>query len=127
MVTKVLSLSNIVPICTRAEEYANVSRETFDVCTSRAVSSLNILDEISLPFVKTGGKFIAMKAAKGTNDYMSAQAGIAKLGGELSKVANLTLSLRKTEIERELYIISKIKQTPIEYPRNYSRIIKKPL
>ena len=54
---KTLSLSNITPICGRAEELPSL-REKFDVCTSRAVARLNVLSELCIPFVRKGGIFL---------------------------------------------------------------------
>ena len=122
-----LALNNIEGICTRAEDFAKDKRESFDICTSRAVASLEVLDELCLPFVKKGGTFIAMKSSKGAEEFSKASNGIAKLGGKLENVEKITLSSEDTSIERELYIIRKITNTPLQYPRNYSQITKKPL
>lgn len=61
-VVKRLDLSNVFIYHERAEEFAKVNREKFDVVTSRAVANLQTLSEISLPMVMEGGYFIAMKA-----------------------------------------------------------------
>ena len=122
-----LILDNIEGICTRAEDFVKNKRESFDVCTSRAVASLEILDELCLPFVKTDGAFIAMKSSKGSEEYAKASNGITKLGGKLENVEKISLLSEDISIERELYIIRKISKTPIQYPRNYSQITKKPL
>ena len=47
----------------RAEEFAKLPeyREAFDVVTARAVASLPMLAEFSLPYVKISGYWIAMK------------------------------------------------------------------
>ena len=59
-VIKRLNLKNITCINTRAENLPDQYREYFDIVTSRAVANLRILCELSLPFLKIKGKFIAM-------------------------------------------------------------------
>lgn len=125
--SKELKLSNINALCVRAEDYANVSRETFDVCTSRAVARLNVLAEICIPFIKVGGKFIAMKSSKGGEELKDAQNGIQKLGCKQELLMQKTFSLGGESIDREIYIFAKTSNTPREYPRNYSQIVKRPL
>jgi 16S rRNA (guanine527-N7)-methyltransferase len=124
---KELSLDNIVAISARAEDFAKNNREKFDVATSRAVARLNILDELCLPLVKVGGLFIAMKSSRGEIEYSEAKTGIDKLGSRLELVEKGTLSFEEMTIERETYIFKKVRQTPNQYPRNYSQIVKKPL
>ena len=48
-------------VTARAEEFAAQRREQYDFATSRAVARLNILLELTAPFVKVGGKVLAMK------------------------------------------------------------------
>ena len=124
---KELSLKNIIAVSARAEDFAKNNREKFDVATSRAVARLNILDELCLPLVKIGGTFIAMKSSRGEIEYSEAKAGIEKLGAKLELVDKGTLRFSELEIERETYIFKKHRQTPVQYPRNYSQIAKKPL
>jgi 16S rRNA (guanine527-N7)-methyltransferase len=76
-----LKLTNINPVNDRAEDYCAKRRESFDCCISRAVARLNILSELCLPFVKVGGKFVAMKSNKATEELAEADRGIALLGG----------------------------------------------
>ncbi len=122
-----LGITNIYPTVGRAEDFVKKARESFDVATSRAVARLNILDELCLPFVKKGGKFIAMKSTKGDEELSEAANGISKLGGAFNKKSSITLTFNEDRIEREIFIFDKISATPEQYPRNYSQIAKKPL
>lgn len=124
---KELELSNVTPVAARAEDFAQKSREHFDVAISRAVARLNILDEFCIPFVKKGGLFIAMKSSRGEEEYNEAKAGISKLGCILDSKETLELSFKNLEITREIYVFNKRTVTPPQYPRNYSQISKKPL
>lgn len=124
-VAKQLGLS-VETLAMRAEDAAKMAeyRENFDVCISRAVARLNILDEICIPFVKKGGTFIAMKGALSDEEYVEAKKGIATLGGTLSENKKSTLA---DFGERALLIIEKIENTPEKYPRAYAKIKKSPL
>ena len=107
----------------RAEKYIESKRETFDYVVARAVSSLPVLSELCIPFVKIDGKFIAYKGNKEeTEDSMYA---IETLGGELTNVYTFELPIE--ESTRSLIEITKKKKTSSNYPRLYDKIIKKPL
>ena len=126
---KNLGLSNVNAIAARAEELAkdNAYRETYDVATARAVASLPVLSELCLPFVKKGGKFIAMKASQGESEVNDAKNAIRICGGSLNKVDKFSLVADIDIGTRVIALIDKIAQTPAKYPRHYSQISKKPL
>lgn len=110
----------------RAEELSrkNVSRETFDFAVARAVANLSSLSELTLPFVKVGGYFIAMKGKEGEEELESAKAAIKTLGGKTESLNSFKLP---DGSERTIIVIKKISQTPTKYPRSSSAILKKPL
>lgn len=122
-----LKITNIIGIAARAEDFAKKNREIFDISISRAVARLNVLSELCLPLTKIGGRFIAMKSSKGEEEYSEAKKGIEILGGSLKDKKSATLSWANIEIDREIYVIEKKAKTPIQYPRNFSQISKKPL
>ena len=123
-VCKELNLSNAKAICARAEELAKDSgyRESYDVCTARAVARLNTLCEYTLPFVKKGGYFVAYKG-DATEELTEAQNAISVLGGKLEKVVSFELEGAK----RQIIVIKKVKNTPEIYPRGNGKERKKPL
>ncbi len=123
-VCKELEFKSAKAICGRAEELAkdNNFRESFDVCTARAVARLNTLLEYSLPFVKVGGYFIAYKG-DATEEITEAQNAIKILGGKIEKVQDFELEGAK----RQIIVIKKVKNTPKEYPRGNGKERKKPL
>lgn len=110
----------------RAEEIARNTdyREAYDICVSRAVAKTNILSEYTLPFVKTGGYFIAYKSDT-SEEISEAQNAIDILGGKIEK--ELSFTLPDTDISRKLILIKKIKSTPDKYPRRPGKPQKKPL
>lgn len=124
---KNLGLDNLAAVCARAEEYIGQARESFDVCTSRAVARLNVLSELCVPFVKVGGLFVAMKSDKGAEEAKEAEIGIKKLGAVPTKMFASRLACGDVAIEREIRIYKKLGLTPSQYPRKYSQILKKPL
>lgn len=111
---------------TRAEEAGQSKeyRETFDIVCSRAVAALNVLCEYCLPFVKVGGYFVAMKAAKAQEEIDGAKAAIKLLGGKIVEEKSFNLS---DGGERNIIIIKKISHVPPKYPRVSAQIAKKPL
>ncbi len=125
-----LGLTNVIAIAERAEVLGNSAehRELYDYATARAVASLPILTELCLPFVKVGGRFIAMKGQKGEDELNAATNAIIKCGGVLKKQTTITLAADWCAPEtRTIVICAKAKPTPREFPRHYSKISKKPL
>ena len=92
-------------------------RETFDFATARAVAPLNILAEYCLPFVKVGGRFVALKGSN--EETESFKGAIEKLGGELEESVSYKLP---NGDKRCLVIIKKISQTPTIFPRKPKKI-----
>lgn len=99
-------------------------REKFDLVTARAVANMNTLSEYCMPFVKVGGIFAPMKAAKADEELESAENAIKLLGGKVDKVCHLNIDNCG---ERCIIITKKISQTPPKYPRASAQISKKPL
>ncbi len=127
---KALGLDNVQAVCARAEEFVNndIRRESFDYATARAVSRLNVLAELALPFVKIGGTFIALKAKDGESELAEALGGIEVLGGQVESTKALTLTdTDGFSAQRVIVNIKKVSQTPPKYPRAYAKITKKPL
>lgn len=106
----------------RSEELGRVRREKYDIATARAVAAMPVLTELCLPFVKVGGRFIALKSVN--EDVGAAKNAIKILGGELEKTEDYKLP---NGDGRRLAVVRKISQTPTKYPRSYANITKKPL
>ncbi len=110
----------------RAEDAGHRSdlRERFDVATARAVASLPVLCEYCLPFVRTGGAFLAMKGLAAGEAAEAARA-IHLLGGKLKAVHEFILP--GTEMKRAVIIIEKVRPTPAAYPRKAGKPEQQPL
>lgn len=111
-------------IHSRAEDGAKKAdlREQFDIATARAVAPLPVLCEYCLPYVKIGGKFIALKGPN--EDAKESFTAYRTLGAEISDVKEYELPCGD---KRQIIVYNKIKETPKKYPRNPSQIDKKPL
>lgn len=122
-----LGLKNITAVHGRAEDLGKDQnyRESFDLCTSRAVAKLSVLSEYCIPFVKKGGKFIPYKSGNIEEELDEAENAIKILGGVVTGKKEFTLPL--TNINRSLIIIEKIKDTPKRYPRDAGKPSKEPL
>jgi len=106
----------------RAEDYAKEKREAFDFATARAVAAMPVLCEYCIPYVKTGGRFIALKSVN--EDETLCEKAVNVLGGKIAEIKDYTIT---NGDNRRLFIIDKVSQTPTKYPRNPSMIKKKPL
>ena len=110
-------------VTARAEEYAAKHRESYDYATSRAVARLNILLELTAPFVKVGGAVLAMKGAAAREELEEAKNAIAKLGLKLETVADYPMD----GTAHTVLVLRKVKPTPTQYPRRFAKIKQSPL
>ncbi len=106
----------------RSEEYIKDKRESFDVVTSRAMANLRVLLELSIPYVKVDGVFIAMKA-NASDELKEASNTHEKLGAKLESINEF--ELLKENSKRTIIVYDKISNTNPKYPRKYDIIIKK--
>ena len=119
-----LKLDGIRAIHARAEDAARKKqlREQFDYATARAVAPMNILTEYCMPFVKTGGCFIAMKGP-GEERYENA---LKELNGEVISDELFALDSEGT-ITRRIICIRKTAPVSGKYPRRAGIPSSKPL
>ena len=107
----------------RAEEAVPTRRETYDFATSRAVARLNILLELTAPYVKVGGYVLAMKGSAAREELEEAKYAVTKLGLKLEKVVDF----RVEDATHSVIVLRKVKPTPAQYPRRYAKIKQAPL
>ena len=110
-------------VTARAEEAVATRREQYDFATSRAVARLNILLELTAPFVKVGGAVLAMKGAAAEEELAEAKTAIAKLGLKLETVHHFSID----GADHTVIVLRKVKPTPTQYPRRYAKIKQAPL
>ena len=118
-----LGVANARTITARAEEAVADRREKFDFATSRAVARLNILLELTAPYVRVGGKVLAMKGAAAREELEESRNAIKRLGLKLEGV-------REFQIDGATHcviVLKKVSPTPPQYPRRYAKIKQSPL
>ena len=124
-VINTINLENIKAVHSRAEEYAvGENRAAYDVAVSRAVAELPTLLEYLMPYVKVGGICICMKGPKATEELEKSRKAIEVLGGRFEKIENINID---ENMERNIIIIKKIKNTPNKYPRKAGKPSKEPI
>lgn len=122
-VAQTLGLKNYSAIHGRAEDV--LIRECFDFALTRAVAKLNVLAEISLAYIKVGGKYLVLKSLNCDDEITQAKTAIKTMGGEITNIIDYRVPL--SDITHRIIEITKIQSTPKEYPRSFAKIKKKPL
>ena len=110
-------------VTARAEEAVTDRRESYDYATSRAVARLNILLELTAPYVKVGGKVLAMKGTAAQEELAEAKNAISRLGLKVEKVEEFPMD----GTAHTVIVLKKVAPTPPQYPRRYAKIKQMPL
>ena len=110
-------------VAARAEEYVAQHREQYDVAVSRAVTRLNLLSELCLPYVKVGGKFLALKGAMAQEEADEARKAIETLGGRITGIWEYPVG----DAVHRIVAVEKVRPTPKAYPRKFAKIKQNPL
>ena len=118
-----LDIANARCVTARAEEEVTKCRETYDFATSRAVARLNILLELTAPYVRIGGAVLAMKGSAAREELEEAKNAISKLGLKLEQVRDFTID----GAVHSVIILRKVRPTPPQFPRRFSKIKQAPL
>ena len=110
-------------VTARAEEAVASRRETYDFATSRAVARLNILLELTAPYVKVGGAVLAMKGAAAREELSECAGAMKKLGLKLEEVREFPID----DTAHAVIVLRKVAPTPKQYPRRSAKINQSPL
>lgn len=110
-------------VTARAEEAVSARRESYDFATSRAVARLNILLELTAPYVKVGGAVLALKGAAAREELAECKNAIRQLGLKLENVKEFPID----GTNHAILILRKVAPTPKQYPRRYAKIKQAPL
>jgi len=122
-----LEIENVEVLNSRAEEAAHLPlyREQFALVLSRAVALLPTLAELTLPFCRIGGRFIAQKKGEIDQEITRAKKAIAAVGGKLDRIKKIELD--EFDDGRYLIIFDKISPTPSKYPRRSGLPKRRPI
>lgn len=121
-----LGLSGVHFYHGRAEDFAQdkAFRAQFDFVTARAVARMQVLSELTIPYLKVGGRLIALKASNAPEELEEAKNALNLL---FSKVEdNLQYDLPNGD-PRYITVVEKKKETPNKYPRKAGMPNKRPL
>ena len=110
-------------VTARAEEAVAQQREQYDFATSRAVARLNILLELTAPYVKVGGAVLAMKGAAAAEELAEAKNAIRQLGLKLEQVREFPID----GTAHAVIVLRKVAPTPAKFPRRFAKIKQMPL
>lgn len=125
VLTNLLELTNVEIINDRSENIKEEHRDYYDVVSARAVASLPILLELTIPYVKVNGNFLALKGSSYQEELDLSKSAITKLDSVVEGIFNYELP---NDLGTRVVInFKKNKKTNKIYPRNYSTIKKKNL
>ncbi len=123
MFLNLYAIKNARVVCDRAEKYAHLEKEMYDLVTARALGKLSVALELGAAFLKPGGLLIV---PHGTSWEL-----------ELKKTMKASDFLGLTFLEAKPYaldhlsfvflIYKKVKDTPGGYPRSIGTPAKRPL
>lgn len=120
-------LKNFEAIHGRAEELATnkLYRGQFDYVLTRAVAHTRVLAEMSIPFLKKQGLFIALKGPQYGTELAECSSTLIKLGAEIKEI--IPFQIKEYDLNHYIVVIQKIKETDKIYPRKFSVIQSNPL
>lgn len=126
LLSEELELENVQFYHGRAEEFAHDKnfRAQFDIVTARAVARMQILAELTVPYLKTNGKLIALKASNAEDELAEAQHALHSL---FAKVIHNHDYVLPNGDPRTITIVEKKKETPNKFPRKAGIPSKRPL
>lgn len=118
-----LELTDVEVRRARAETLGRIEgfREGFDMVFARAVASMPVLAELTLPFCRVGGVVALHKTRSASDEIAAAQRAVETMGGEIRDIVSAG------GYNKVIVIIDKVKNTPANYPRRPGIPSKRPL
>ena len=87
------------------------------------MARLNILLELTAPYVKVGGAVLAMKGAAAAEELAEAKNAIRQLGLKLEQVREFPID----GTAHAVIVLRKVAPTPAKFPRRFAKIKQMPL
>jgi 16S rRNA (guanine527-N7)-methyltransferase len=87
------------------------------------VARLNILLELTAPYVRVGGAVLALKGSAAREELEEAKSAVKKLGLKLETIQDFQIA----GATHSVIVLRKIAPTPNQYPRRYAKIKQAPL
>ena len=100
-------------------------RGSFDFVLARALGSMRVLAELTLPFCRVGGLVVAQKARGLNEELKDAERAVRLMGGRVQRV--VPVSVTRITGTRNLAVLEKTGPTPDGYPRRPGMPKKRPL
>ncbi|NLM17412.1 MAG: 16S rRNA (guanine(527)-N(7))-methyltransferase RsmG [Candidatus Riflebacteria bacterium] len=124
-----LNLNNLEVLQCRIEDFGQdfLYREQFDIVVSRALSSLSVLLEFSMPLLKKGGQAIFYKGPKLDEEVSEAVNSMKIFGITPENMSIKRFSSEQLPYERNFFIARRMKSVPKKYPRRPGIAAAKPL
>ncbi|WP_303972883.1 16S rRNA (guanine(527)-N(7))-methyltransferase RsmG [Streptococcus merionis] len=121
-----LGLAKVRFLHGRAEDFAQqpTFRAQFDLVTARAVARMQVLSELTIPFLKVKGQLIALKASSAEEENLAAKNALNTLFSQI--VLSKDYRLPNGD-PRNITLVEKKNETPKKYPRKAGTPNKKPL
>ena len=118
---------NAEAIHTRAEDAAKLPayRDQFDLVTARAVAALPTLLELSLPFVRPGGRMMAFKGPSLDEELASSEKALRSLCAQ--PIESHSIQIPGRDWDHRLMMIRKTAPTPKKFPRKAGEAGRNPL
>jgi 16S rRNA (guanine527-N7)-methyltransferase len=126
---KSIGLKNVETIHSRIEDLGQdkAHREKYDLVTCRALSSVRVLMEYTLPLTQNGGWSFYYKGPKLDEELAEASNAIKILGAEPENIEIYRLLPPEIPFERNFISIHKTKSVAAKYPRKAGTPLSKPL
>lgn len=117
---RALGLAHVAVACDRAEAFGHGDRRgSFDVATSRALSQLSVLLELTIPLLKVGGHSLAIKGARAEEEIAQAARALALLHAEVEDTSRTSTGAIVRIVKRAA--------TPARFPRRPGEPKRTPL